>query len=202
IEAGRPIGKDETTKKFFRFAVNLNKYRSSISATNVIRRGIEVLGGNGAMENFSVLPRLLRDSVIFEAWEGAHGTLIAQSVRDCQRSKLHESYFDFVRQMFDSIGNAELKARGQAKLESLRNELEPLLAMDELSAGVFFRGIADRMVYLFYVARLTVEADQENGKALGKSTVIEWLWQHGVEKGAAEVSVSYLRQISEISSIL
>ncbi|MEP7339571.1 MAG: acyl-CoA dehydrogenase family protein [Acidobacteriota bacterium] len=199
IEAGRA---DETTKKFFRLIVNLNKYRSSISATDVIRRGIEVLGGNGAMENFSILPRLLRDSVIFEAWEGAHGTLIAQSVRDCQRGKLHESYFDVVQQMFDSIENAELKARGQAKLESLRNEMENALAMDELSAGVFFRQVADRMTYLFYVARLAVETDRENGTAPGKSTVIEWLWQRRVEKGAGEVSANYLRQISEISSIL
>jgi hypothetical protein len=140
--------------------------------------------------------------VIFETWEGAHGTLIAQSVRDCQRSKLHESYFAVVQQMFDSIGNTELKARGRAKLEALRNEMETAQAMDELSAGVFFREIADRMVYLFYVARLAVEADQEDGKAQGKSTVIEWLWQHRVEKGAVEVSANYLRQISEISSTL
>ncbi len=201
IEAGRA---DETTKKFFRLVVNLNKYRSSISATDVIRRGIEVLGGNGAMENFSILPRLLRDSVIFEAWEGAHGTLIAQSVRDCQRGKLHESYFEAIQQMFDSAGNAELKARGRAKLEAMRSELETVLAMDELSAGVFFRDIADRMVYLFYLARLAVEATHEKktDQPLSRSTVIEWLWQHRVEKGAAEVSANYLRQISDISSIL
>ena len=200
IEAGRPIGEDETTKKFFRLTVNLNKYRSSISATDVIRRGIEVLGGNGAMENFSILPRLLRDAVIFEAWEGAHGTLIAQSVRDCQRGKLHESYFDVVQQMFDSVGNTELKARGLAKIEALRNELETVLAMDELSAGVFFRDIADRMVYLFYTARLAVEAEANDG--LGKAAVIEWLWQRRVERSTARVSADYLRLISEISSIL
>ncbi|MEO6725368.1 MAG: acyl-CoA dehydrogenase family protein, partial [Blastocatellia bacterium] len=201
IEAGRA---NVATKKFFRLIVNLNKYRSSISATDVIRRGIEVLGGNGAMENFSILPRLLRDSVIFEAWEGAHGTLIAQSVRDCQRGKLHESYFDIVHQMFDSIEDAELKARSQAKLEALRDELETALAMDELSAGVFFRELADRMVYLFYVARLAVEAahEKKDDQPLGISTVIEWLWQHRVEQGAAEVSANYLRQISVISSIL
>src|SRR5262249_45050260 len=89
IEAGRA---DDIDKQFFRLVVNLNKYRSSILATEVIRRGIEVLGGNGAMENFSVLPRLLRDSIIFEAWEGAHSTLLAQSVRDIQRLKLHEAF--------------------------------------------------------------------------------------------------------------
>src|SRR5262249_9008668 len=89
IEAGRA---GDTDKKVFRFAGNLNKYLSSILATDVIRRGIEILGGNGAMENFSVLPRLLRDSIIFEAWEGAHNTLLAQSVRGLQRYRFHETF--------------------------------------------------------------------------------------------------------------
>ncbi|MGE0887001.1 MAG: acyl-CoA dehydrogenase family protein [Blastocatellales bacterium] len=201
IEAGRA---DDATKKFFRLMINLNKYRSSISATDVIRRGIEVLGGNGAMENFSVLPRLLRDSVIFEAWEGAHGTLIAQSVRDCQRSKLHEAYFDHLRQTFDAIGNSELKARALAKLQELRGELESALALDELSAGVFFRELADRMVYLFYFARLAVEAEWEaaNGKVIGKAAVVEWFWQNRVERSARKASANYLQQISEISSTI
>ncbi|MEK7830924.1 MAG: acyl-CoA dehydrogenase family protein, partial [Acidobacteriota bacterium] len=201
IEAGRA---DETTKKFFRLVVNLNKYRSSISATDVIRKGIEVLGGNGAMENFSVLPRLLRDSVIFEAWEGAHGTLIAQSVRDCQRNKLHEAYGEIIRQTFNSLADAKLKARGLAKLEDLLGELESVLALDEPSAGVFFRELADRMVYLFYVARLAVEAEWEtaNGKAIGKTAVIEWLWQNRVDRSAKKVSANYLQLISEISSTL
>ena len=208
IEAGRPIGKDETTKKFFRLVINLNKYRSSISATDVIRQGIEVLGGNGAMENFSVLPRLLRDSVIFEAWEGAHGTLMAQSVRDCQRNKLHEAYGEMMRQTFESLADAELKASGLAKLAELLGELETALALDEPSAGVFFRELADRMVYLFYAARLAVEAEWEtaNGKSTGKSTskagVVEWLWQNRVERSAKKVSANYLRLISEISSTL
>lgn len=201
IESGRA---DETTKKFFRLVVNLNKYRSSISATDVIRKGIEVLGGNGAMENFSVLPRLLRDSVIFEAWEGAHGTLIAQSVRDCQRSKLHEAYFETLRHTFDSLANAEWKARGLAKLEELLAEIETVLTLDESSAGVFFREIADRMVYLFYSARLSAEAEWEaaNNKTIGKTAVVEWLWQNRVERSAKKASANYLRQISEISSTM
>ncbi len=197
VEAGRA---DETAKKFFRLIINLNKYRSSISATDVIRKGIEVLGGNGAMENFSVLPRLLRDSVIFEAWEGAHGTLMAQSVRDCQRNKLHEAYFEAIQQTFDSLLNAEWKARGLANLEELRGELESVLALDELSAGVFFRGLADRMVYLFYAARLAVQA--EHDRQSGLATVAEWLWQNRVERSPKKTPANYLQQISEISSTL
>lgn len=201
IEAGRA---DATTRKFFRLIVNLNKYRSSISATDVIRQGIEVLGGNGAMENFSVLPRLLRDSVIFEAWEGAHGTLIAQSVRDCQRHNLHEAYCETIKQTFDSLSDVSLKARGLAKLEELRTEIETTLALDELSAGVFFREIASRMVYLFYAARLAVEAQWEEKHRcdLGKRAVIDWLWQQRIQKERIENFSGYLAIVAQISSQL
>ncbi|HMV48022.1 MAG TPA: hypothetical protein PKD31_09745, partial [Blastocatellia bacterium] len=72
------------------------------------------------------------------------------------------------------------------------------------AAAVCFRDLADRMMYLFYVARLAVEAAWEmaNKQSLGKAAVIEWLMQNRVEKNAAKASANYLQQISEISSKL
>ncbi len=76
----RGLGKDELA--FFRVAVNLAKMRSSQHAHRAIVLGIETLGGNGAIETFSILPRLLRDNVVCQNWEGTHDTLIAQTHRD------------------------------------------------------------------------------------------------------------------------
>ncbi len=61
---------DEATQVFLRMAVNANKMRTAISSHEIALSGIEVLGGNGAIETFSVLPRLLRDNIVFENWEG------------------------------------------------------------------------------------------------------------------------------------
>ncbi len=68
-----------------RFLVNANKYVTSIAATDVVHRGIEVLGGNGTIEDFSPMPRLYRDAIVFESWEGTHNVLCAQVRRDCAR---------------------------------------------------------------------------------------------------------------------
>ena len=127
---------------FFRFTVNLNKYRSSVSATNVIRQAIEVLGGNGAIETFSVLPRLLRDSLVFEAWEGAHNTLIVQSLRDVIRHRLHEPFFSKLRQM---LGD-------HSEINELSAAVDDLAKGDEQTGSVAFRKLADQMMYLFYRA--------------------------------------------------
>jgi alkylation response protein AidB-like acyl-CoA dehydrogenase len=65
-----------------RILVNANKFVTSLAATRVCRRGIEALGGNGTIEDFSPLPRLYRDAIVFESWEGTHNVLVAQVLRD------------------------------------------------------------------------------------------------------------------------
>jgi alkylation response protein AidB-like acyl-CoA dehydrogenase len=68
-----------------RILVNANKFVTSIAATAMCRRGIEALGGNGTIEDFSPLPRLYRDAIVFESWEGTHNVLCAQALRDLVR---------------------------------------------------------------------------------------------------------------------
>jgi hypothetical protein len=68
-----------------RVLVNANKFSTSLAATRVVRRGIEALGGNGTIEDFSPLPRLYRDAIVFESWEGTHNVLCAQVLRDLER---------------------------------------------------------------------------------------------------------------------
>jgi acyl-CoA dehydrogenase len=82
------IDRGEATEEdvaWHRVLVNANKFVTSLAATKVARRAIETLGGNGTIEDFSPLPRLYRDSIVFESWEGAHNVLCAQVLRDLAR---------------------------------------------------------------------------------------------------------------------
>lgn len=198
IETGEA---DRTAAQVFRYAVNLNKYRASISATDVIRRAIEVMGGNGAMENFSVLPRLLRDSVIFETWEGAHNTLIAQSLRDARRYRMHEPFLALLEAIFENLKTSEWQENGTAGCRELRAEIEKLSAMDEQSASVFFRPLADRMMYLFYAAILGREAEweEESMAKSGTRAVVDYLWRRRLGIRNADLN-GHLAQIAEISA--
>jgi alkylation response protein AidB-like acyl-CoA dehydrogenase len=82
IDDGSASGEDVA---WHRLLVNANKFVTSLAATGVVRRGIEALGGNGTIEDFSPLPRLYRDSIVFESWEGTHNVLCAQVLRDLGR---------------------------------------------------------------------------------------------------------------------
>ena len=86
------VPEDASQAMWQRFLVNLAKYRTAVDLTNSVREAIQVFGGNGIVEDFTVLPRLLRDSMIIETWEGAHNTLCLQIVRDAARSDLLERW--------------------------------------------------------------------------------------------------------------
>ncbi len=94
LDAG---GADATAVAAHRFWVNVAKYVTSRQATATVRDAIEVLGGNGTIEEFSVLPRLYRDAIVYESWEGTHNVLAAQVMSDLRRLDLLGPAADLVR---------------------------------------------------------------------------------------------------------
>lgn len=152
---------DAAIEEALRVAINLNKYRSAVIAHEVINHGIELLGGNGAIETFSVLPRLLRDNVVCENWEGTHNVLMAQVQRDMRRYGLHKSFLALIRRMLEPLAVRELRVNGLQALDQISAELDAILELEELMASVYFRPMMDRLTDLFYVACMAVEAAWE-----------------------------------------
>jgi acyl-CoA dehydrogenase len=111
-----------------RLLVNANKFVTSIAATKVVRRAIETLGGNGTIEDFSPLPRLYRDAIVFESWEGTHNVLCAQVLRDLER--------------MDAV---ELAAERAGASEELADRLRSSVA-DPASGALYFRRQLDELV--------------------------------------------------------
>ncbi len=140
IEAGTAT---DAEAAFFRVAVNLNKLQTAVRAHEVVNQGIEVLGGNGAIENFSILPRLLRDNVVYENWEGSHNVLRAQVLRDCHRLGVHSGFFAVLA---EHLGEEEIAAD--------RVEMEAILKADGDLAELRFRRLAHRLATHVFRAAL------------------------------------------------
>ena len=130
-------GEEDTA--WHRVLVNANKFVTSLAATKVTRRGIEALGGNGTIEDFSPLPRLYRDAIVFESWEGTHNVLCAQVLRDLtrldavdlvvERSGASEQLAARLRRSVDDQAFGALHARRQL------DQLVRSLQVKVLSAG-------------------------------------------------------------------
>lgn len=146
---------------FQRLAVNLNKMATAKIGRQMVVDAIEVLGGNGAIESFSVLPRLLRDAIVYENWEGTHNTLLMQMYRDMAKYRVHEAFIGEIRTI---LGRAHIcKRRGPelgGRLDELAGQIEGVLSMSQNVAPVMLRPVMDSLAQVLYAAVLLGDATE------------------------------------------
>lgn len=131
-----------------RFLVNLAKYRTSATLTPSIREAVQVLGGNGIVEDFTVLPRLLRDAMIIETWEGPHNTLCLQICRDAARSPIVERWRAEVSRALESWPQDFLSFTRKGFEQAFRQTVETLSQeriADRAWVETHARRLVDRM---------------------------------------------------------
>lgn len=92
-EASEAAASREEAALDFRILLSLAKPVLTRLGTQQLHESMMVLAGNGIEERFSPLPRLHRDAVIMETWEGPHNVLLTQALRDFQRYGLEPGPF-------------------------------------------------------------------------------------------------------------
>ncbi len=159
-------------KEARRIHVNINKYWTAIQCSRVVRDAIEVLGGNGTIEEFSVLPRLYRDAIVLESWEGTHNTLCAQVLRDFATRGLHQPWLAEMRQTLSGIRQPSLAAhreRAALLLDEVAARIERLLSGDADYASLHIRHVVDCMCVSNGFLSLLLELDWEIGQQTGST---------------------------------
>jgi len=162
---------DEDDVLEHRFWVNATKYVVSVQATSVVRSGIEVLGGNGTIEEFSVLPRLYRDAIVYESWEGTHNVLVAQVLTDLRRLPVLDVVSDRLHRRLKECRDTELAASVRVRLDEALDDAQRSIG-DPGFGEWHFRGVLDRIGVL---AEVTLLLDADEGAAaahllLGEAT--------------------------------
>lgn len=147
----------EDEQGLYRLLVNINKYITSIRGTEAIHRAIEVLGGNGAIESFSILPRLYRDFIVIESWEGTHNVLCLQVLRDITRYQLHEPFMRFIEAQLAQNPNPAIAAAADRAMQRLGQ----LAMYDENYAHAHIRRVVDLMGDVAQAALLQADAEPE-----------------------------------------
>ncbi|MFY9553383.1 MAG: acyl-CoA dehydrogenase family protein [Blastocatellia bacterium] len=144
-----------------RFLINLAKYRTASTLTASIHDAIMVLGANGIIEDFTVLPRLLRDAMIIETWEGTHNTLCLQIVRDATRSDLIERWRDEINATLAEWPRnflSQTRARFDQTLRQTVDELSADRLADREWAANHARRLVDRLGTLLELAWMAMTA--------------------------------------------
>ncbi len=154
----------EEERGVHRLLVNINKYWTSVQTSLGIRRAQEILGGNGAIEDFSIIPRLYRDAVVFESWEGSHNVLCLQAARDARKFGLHLHTFHYLSTLLAGVTAAALNSL-RADLNDLlartQHRWERLLAADAATQQTHVRRRVDELAALSQAICLLAETQWE-----------------------------------------
>lgn len=116
----------EERKRRFRLRelIMLQKIVVADETPKMIRKAISFYGGHGIMEDFLFFPRLFRDSLIMELWEGPKNVLLTQIHRDLQRVKEWYTPDNFVRDILTG-GDSDL-------IEEYASEFSRIISHDSL----------------------------------------------------------------------
>lgn len=188
---------DESARGFQRMSINLNKLVTAKWGRQMTVDAIEVLGGNGAIESFSVLPRLLRDAIVYENWEGTHNTLIMQIYRDMKRYKVHEAFFEHTRSLLRSPAVCERRGpEVERALNDVENKVNQALEMHEVAGPVVLRNLCEPIAATYYAAvRLSELAKLE------KDTTEDQVLEHFMERHlrTPTLNEAYFKRVASIS---
>jgi alkylation response protein AidB-like acyl-CoA dehydrogenase len=154
IHSDHPI---ETRKQLFnlRELVLLQKICATNEGVEILREAISIFAGHGVMEEFSSLPRIFRDVVVNEQWEGPRNLLLTQIYRDIQRVADWYSPADFVSSLLDGASQETIQ-HFAGKLEDLLQR--PVLGeVSEVSieAAVEWDGFCDSLFRAYQQVALT-----------------------------------------------
>jgi acyl-CoA dehydrogenase len=161
IESGQAEADDAAV---FRLLVNLNKFITSVRGSEMVHKAIEIFGGNGAIESFSILPRLYRDMVVLESWEGTHNVLGLQVLRDISRYRLHEPFFSYLDAKLQTVTHPELSgalAITREAFERLPSLLHRIASGDEQYQQAHARRLAESLALTAQSVLMLAEAQHE-----------------------------------------
>ncbi len=163
-----------------RLGLNMNKYWTSLQATSSIHKGIEVLGGNGAIEDFSPLPRLYRDAMVTESWEGTHAVLAAQSLRDVQRLNLHTAWLAWIGERVAALATTQFGDELDRRLSLLTVEAQRIATDDAPDAPIAMRQWMELAMILHQAVCLVelVGLAAPAGQQLPDAIVLQWFDLH------------------------
>lgn len=192
----------EEKKLLLRLLANLNKYLSALWSVEHIHHALDVLAGNGAIESFSTIPRLLRDCIVCENWEGTHNVLRMQILKDILKygvDTLFINHLESTLQKTFSIDTYTEILKAHKKI--LQQNIERMKSENNLELqSLIIKTIVDQMAILFSVTHLLVEAmDQEKSGSRSKFLCLDLFIAANLKKNIV-YDQEYIDRISAIIS--
>jgi acyl-CoA dehydrogenase len=152
-------GGDDRDRRMLRVLTPIAKLITGRFAVRAASEAMELLGGNGYIEDFDT-PRLLRDAQVLPIWEGTTNVLTLDAVRSMAKEGTLHALLADARSRLPQDGDLGAQAKQvREALDRLETEAGPVLAGDRHAA----RALVDRLATA-YRAALLVQAGEDGSE--------------------------------------
>lgn len=193
---------DNNAKLLLRLLVNCQKYLSARWSVEHIHHALDVLAGNGTIESFSSIPRLLRDCIVCENWEGTHNVLRAQILKDIVKYHIDEIYLTYMQTQIKQLDpNHALTQTLISALTTFRQDLASFRQRDTQIQMLEIQLIVDSMAILFCALMLLLEAHDQLAaiQSSAKMTCCEYFFLLHLHEKPISYTENYLKLITKIN---
>jgi alkylation response protein AidB-like acyl-CoA dehydrogenase len=146
----------ELRKQLFnlRELVLLQKICATNEGAEVLRDAISIFGGHGVMEEFSSLPRIFRDVVVNEQWEGPRNLLLTQIFRDIQRVADWYPTGDFVANVLQGTSHETIEKYAEKLTDLMQKPVCGDVSDESIQAAEEWNEFCDGFFKVYQTAAL------------------------------------------------
>lgn len=153
----------EEDRRLLRILTPLCKYYIPKRGEYVTLEALEMLGGNGYIEEWAH-PRLLRDAIVNVVWEGSSNVIVLDVARAIAREGVDSALFAMLKNRLQALQHAIVVPVAQeveTLIHQVSERLRALATLDAESAQLPLRGLVERMAQLAIITLLLEQAELE-----------------------------------------
>ncbi|WP_445664794.1 acyl-CoA dehydrogenase family protein [Fodinibius sp. AD559] len=146
---------DEEEQHLLRIITPMAKWWSAESAVYSVRECMELMGGNGYIEDF-VMPKLLRDINVLPIWEGSGNIIVLDMLRATRKSRGLDIIFEMIEKAADqSSEHGGFMEEKLTEIKTIWQDIRALNDRDRLEASA--KPLFKELIRLFQMALLADE---------------------------------------------
>ncbi len=154
---------DEKGRRLYRILVPLAKFRGARGGLELASQAVEMLGGNGYIENWPTA-RQLRDAQCHTIWEGTENIICLDVLRAMAKENAHDALLDRVDRALDAAAHPALAALKEAVARARRDAQEIIAFIERADSDthqLHARRVAAWLADLSQAALLLEQAEDE-----------------------------------------
>lgn len=159
-------GKNHLSYRILRLLTPLTKYMTAEIAVKAASKAVEILGGNGYIEDF-VTARLLRDAQVLPVWEGTTNILVLDTVRAIMKEDALSAFQDDVTNKLSEIrseGLGEVHDLAKQQADGLKKWWTSMQDKSPHEQEFRLREFTDKLYRLYTALLMAQQAQWEIGR--------------------------------------